>query len=539
MRHELRLGHQLGRLCPVLLGLRCADRDLRLRGLQRQLLLHFLHLLGLRVWCAHLVKRRHQFIAVRQRAVVDDALQDQRQHRGVWTQGLKQTNELLLLVLTGDDAQSCSRDELHVRARITLRVKLHVPERRLLNERDQEVLLEVDQRALVLLDHRSDRHAHARAVAVALADHALAVQRARGLQQHALELFGRVHVVQTRLAELERVQNFGRVAVDHERFARLDLEPSTTRQPGGVHAHHGRGRQRQTVQVAAHLGVNRLLHVVGLLHRAPAQQAVGHCVVLVGEDWAVLHHVGVRLGLEQHAIVGDHDNRLHQVRIVVGCAVVGEQINGLLVFLQLLQILTRHQAVVRQQTHFFVLILAQFLGWLQISVLGGWLNVHLAVNTLLDAFDDLVDAHILLNRHAHAVVNRRAVGVKQEILGVDGHDLDGDAAFLHHTNGRLPHLPWDRPSCGLKHLFGLDDDLANARAVDFGHQFDLVDGFSDLVLLEVLHELRFEHANVNRVLVDVLQVVFDVEKLTLTKYGLHHFSVPSLHGLLGGGGHDP
>ena len=395
--------------------------------------------------------------------------------------------------------------------------------------------MEVDQRALVLLDDRSDRHAHARAVAVALGHHALAVERAGGLQQHTLELFGGVQVVQARLAELEWVQDLGWVAVDHERLARLDLEPSAAWQPGRVHTHHGRCRQRQAVQVAAHLSVNRLLHVVGLLHRAPAQQAVRHSVVLVADDWAVLHHVRVRLGFEQQAVVGDHNNRLHQVRILVRRAVVREQVGHFAVFvLQLLQILTRHEAVVRQHSDFFVLILAQFLGWLQIRVLGGRLDVHLAVNALLNALDDLVDAHILLNRHAHAVVDRRAVGVKQEVFRVDGHDFDGDAAFFHHTNGRLARLPWNRLRGGLKHLFRLDDDLADARAVDFGHQFDLIDGFSDLVLLEVFHELRFEHAHVNRVLVDVLQVVLDVEKLTLPEDGFHDFRMTRLHGLLSG-----
>ena len=102
-----------------------------------------------------------------------------------------------------------------------------------------------------------------------------------------------------------------------------------------------------------------------------------------------------------------------------------------------------------------------------------------------------MDAHIFLNRHAHAVIHTGAVGVKQEILRVDRHDLDRNARFLHHTNGRLAHLARNRLSRRFKYLFSFDNDLANASAVDFSHQFDLVDGFADLVLLEVLHELRF------------------------------------------------
>ena len=149
-----------------------------------------------------------------------------------------------------------------------------------------------------------------------------------------------------------------------------------------------------------------------------------------------------------------------------------------------------------------------------------------------------MDAHILLNRHAHAVIDARSIGVKQKVLGVDRHDLYRNAVFLHHANRRLSCLPRNRLRCRYKHLFGLDNDLADARTIDFSHQFNLVDSFSYLVLLKVLHQLGFEQANINRVLVDILKVVLNVEKLTLPEDSLHHLGMSGLHRLLGGGGHD-
>ena len=95
----------------------------------------------------------------------------------------------------------------------------------------------------------------------------------------------------------------------------------------------------------------------------------------------------------------------------------------------------------------------------------------------------------------------------------------------------------NRLSCGDKDLLGLDNNLANARAVDFGHQFDLVNGFADLVLLEILHQLGFDHLNINRVLVDVLQVVLNVEKLALAEDRFHDLRVTSLNSLLRGRSH--
>ena len=182
--------------------------------------------------------------------------------------------------------------------------------------------------------------------------------------------------------------------------------------------------------------------------------------------------------------------------------------------------------------------MAQLLSWLQISVLVCRGDVYLAVDALLDAFDDLVDAHILLHRHAHAVVNARPVGVEQEILGVDRHDLDSDASFFHHTDGSLTGLARDRLRGRFEHLFGLHDDLADARAIDFSHQLNLIDSFSDLVLLKVFHQLGFEHLDIQRIAVNVFEIVFNVKKVALAEDGLHDLSVPRLHRLLGGWRHD-
>ena len=253
--------------------------------------------------------------------------------------------------------------------------------------------------------------------------------------------------------------------------------------------------------MATHLGINRLLHVVGLLNRAPAQQPVWNGVVLVRQDRPVLHHVRVFFRFEQHPLVGDNDNRLHHVGIVLGNRVVGEQTLDFLVLWG--KVLAGHQAVVRQQPDLSIPVLADLLSRLKIGVLIARGDVHLAVNALLDALDHLVDADKLLNCHTHAVVNARAVGVKQEILGVDRHDFDGDAVFLHHTNSRLPRLTRNRLGGWLKDLLGLDDDLANASAVDFSHQLDLVDGLPNLVLLKILHQLGFKHLNVQRIAVYV------------------------------------
>ena len=145
-----------------------------------------------------------------------------------------------------------------------------------------------------------------------------------------------------------------------------------------------------------------------------------------------------------------------------------------------------------------------------------------------------MDADILLDRHAHAVINRRAVRVKQEILRVYRHNLDRNAAFFHHTNSRLPHLARNRLRSRFKYLLRLDYDLANAGSVDFRHQFNLVNRLSNLVYLEILHHLQFQGFNVQRIAVYILQIVFDVEKVTLAKDCLHNLSVASLNGLLCG-----
>ena len=210
-----------------------------------KLLLHLLHLLCFRVGLAHLVKRRNQLVAVAPTAVVQDALQNQRQHWRIGAKGLQQSDKLLLLILSRNDAQGRSRDEAHIHARIPFRVKLHKPERRFLNKRNQEIFLKVYQCPLVFLDDGRYRHAHSSTVAVALAHHALTVHRASGLQQHPFKVLCSRHVVQACLAKLERIENLSRIAVDHKRLAGLYLKLGTTRQTGCVQAHHRGCSQRQ------------------------------------------------------------------------------------------------------------------------------------------------------------------------------------------------------------------------------------------------------------------------------------------------------
>jgi uncharacterized linocin/CFP29 family protein len=55
-------------------------------------------------------------------------------------------------------------------------------------------------------------------------------------------------------------------------------------------------------------------------------------------------------------------------------------------------------------------------------------------------------------------------------------------------------------------------------------------------LLEVLHQLSFDHLNVQRVAVDVFDVILNVKKLALTEDRFHDLRVASLNGLLSGGG---
>ena len=93
-------------------------------------------------------------------------------------------------------------------------------------------------------------------------------------------------------------------------------------------------------------------------------------------------------------------------------------------------------------------------------------------------------------------------------------------------------------SSGNKRLFLLDNDLANASSVDFCHQLNLVNGFPDLVQLEIFHQLRFEHRNIKRIVIYVPQIVSNIEKLALAKDCLHDLSVSSLNCLLSGGSND-
>ena len=143
--------------------------------------------------------------------------------------------------------------------------------------------------------------------------------------------------------------------------------------------------------MATHLGVNGLLHVVGLLDRTPAQQAVGNRIILIGQHRAVLHHVRILFGLEQIAFVGDDDNGFHQIAVLIGHRIIGEQVSDFLVLFQILQIFAGYQTVVRQETNLVALVLADFLRRLQIGVLASGLDVHFAVDPALHALNHLVD----------------------------------------------------------------------------------------------------------------------------------------------------
>ena len=68
----------------------------------------------------------------------------------------------------------------------------------------------------------------------------------------------------------------------------------------------------------SYLRIDRLLHVVGFLHRTTARQPVGYRVVLVGQYRTVLHHVRVLFGFQQHAVVTDDDDRFDHVAVVLG-----------------------------------------------------------------------------------------------------------------------------------------------------------------------------------------------------------------------------
>ncbi len=67
-------------------------------------------------------------------------------------------------------------------------------------------------------------------------------------------------------------------------------------------------------------------------------------------------------------------------------------------------------------------------------------DVYLAIDTSLNALNNLMDRDILLNRHTHTVANRNAIGVKQEVLGIYRRNLDRNSLSLQHSNSRLPHL---------------------------------------------------------------------------------------------------
>ena len=150
-----------------------------------------------------------------------------------------------------------------------------------------------------------------------------------------------------------------------------------------------------------------------------------------------------------------------------------------------------------------------------------------------------MDRNVLLDGHAHAVIDAGAVRIEQKVLRIDRIDLHRDAILLNHADGGLSRLAGDGLSGRFKDFLGLDDDFADAGAVNLGHQLDLVDGLADFVLLEVLHELRLEHSHVQRVAVDVADVIGDVKKLALAEDRFHDLRVARLDGLLGGGRDDP
>ena len=289
--------------------------------------------------------------------------------------------------------------------------------------------------------------------------------------------------------------------------------------------------------MATHLGIDGLLHIVGLLHRAAPQQAVGHRVVLIGQNRPVLHHVRVFFCFQEHPAVGDDHDGLDHVGVVLCRRIIGEKLHHIGVFFG--QVLFWHQTVVGHEQNLLVLVLRRLLRRLQIRVFVRRADVDLAIDALFDALDHFVDRNILLNGHAHAIVDAGAVGVEQKVLRIDRNELHSHPILLHHANRGLARLSRDRLGRRFKHFLRFDDDFADAGAVNLGHQLDLVNRLANLVLFEVLHELRLEDSHIQRVAVHIPEVVGDVKVLTLTENRLHDLRMARLNGLLRRWSDDP
>ena len=87
-------------------------------------------------------------------------------------------------------------------------------------------------------------------------------------------------------------------------------------------------------------------------------------------------------------------------------------------------------------------------------------------------------------------------------------------------------------------LLHRDGDLGNTRAVNLSQKLDLIDVLPELVFFQILHHLDLDHLDIQRVAVDVLDVVLDVEEFTRAKDRLHDLGVSCLDSLLGHGRYD-
>ena len=290
--------------------------------------------------------------------------------------------------------------------------------------------------------------------------------------------------------------------------------------------------------MTADLSIRSLLHIVGFLYCATTQQTIRNGVILIAQDRTILHHVGVFFSFQQHIVVSNHDNGFNHVCVVFSLRILREQLDNIFVFRQVLQVFTRNKAIVGQQFDLLILIHLNFLCCFQIFVRCNHANIYLAVHTRLNSSHNLVDRDEFLDCHAHTVINRCAVGVKQEVLGIDWHDLDRNTVTFHHTNSSLPLLIRDWLSGGDVLLLSFDHNLTNTSTVDFSHQFDLVDSFANLVFLKILHELIFDLFNIEWITVYILNIVFNVKEVTLSKDGFHDFGMASFYSLLGSGGNN-
>ena len=149
-----------------------------------------------------------------------------------------------------------------------------------------------------------------------------------------------------------------------------------------------------------------------------------------------------------------------------------------------------------------------------------------------------MQAYVLLNCYAQAVINACTVRVKQEVLGVHRHNLDSCTVFLLDTDSCLTHYTGDRLCSRYVLFLSLDNDLTDASTVDLSHQFNLVDSLTNLVLLKVIHQLSFNHGDIKLITVHILNVILNVKEVTLTKDSFHDLSVASLNCLLSSRGND-